>query len=79
MLMDEDSTSLLMSPPTQCPCLNGSLGQGAGQAGQIICEKSIKIMFLIAGTFACVMAKVFSLDYATTNSGMATRHVCHEL
>lgn len=36
-------------------------------------------MLLIAGTFACVMAKVFSPDYATTNSGMATRHVCFEL
>lgn len=39
----------------------------------------MKIIFLIAGAFACVMAKVLSLDYATADARMAIRHVCFKL
>lgn len=65
--------------PSLHPSLNGSLGWWVEQTGEAICEKSIKIMFLIVSAFACVMAEVLSLDYAIASSGMAIRHICSKL
>lgn len=40
--------------PSLHPSLNGSLGWWVGQTGEAICEKSIKIIFLVVSAFACV-------------------------